>query len=123
MKGMYLGYKSNSNMSDAMANAPDSPLVIKLYAGSKLYTPSMFGGDIEEAQESFVKAVEKFEEIPSNLTNNWLYLDALAHLGISYFKNGDEVNAEKTFKKALEVEPDFYWVSKSLLPGLLASNE
>lgn len=121
MKGMYLGYKSSSNMDDAVEFAPDSPLVIKLFAGSKLYTPSMFGGDTEEAQESFIKAIEKFEEKPENIQSNWLYLDALAHLGISYQKNGDSENAEKIYRKAIELEPDFFWVSKSLLPSLLAS--
>ena len=121
MKGMYLGYKSNSYMSKAMELSPESPLVIKLYAGSKLYTPSMFGGDKDAAREHFDKAVELYEQNEKELTYNWLYLDALAHLGISYTQTGDKANAEIIFRKAIEKEPEFYWVSKSLLPELLAS--
>ncbi len=118
MKGMYLGYKSSSYMEDARKLSPESPLVIKLFAGSKLYTPEMFGGDSEVAKENFVKAVDSYENSGESLDQNWLYMDALAHLGISYKKVGENDKAEATFQKALKIEPDFYWVSKSLLPSL-----
>ncbi len=121
MKGMYLGYKSSSHMSSATEKDPDSPLVVKLFAGSKLYTPSMFGGDIEAARDSFIKAVEIFEKTPENIIENWLYLDALAHLGIAYQKLGDHENAKRVYEKALRIEPAFDWVGKALLPSLIAA--
>ena len=117
MKGAFLGMKSNGLMGKAMKEDPDSPLVMKLYGGSKQYTPAMWGGNKKEAAEYLEKAVKGYEA--SGATQyNWEYADALANLGIVYTSLERNSDAKTTFEKAIAYEPDFYWVKASLLPQL-----
>ncbi len=115
-KGMYLGPKSSGLVEEAYADEPNNPLVVKLYASSKLYTPEMFGGDPKEALVEFKRSVQLFEEA-GDTTNNWLYMDALAHLGITYGKVGQHQEAIEVYAKALSLEPEFNWVKYSLKPS------
>lgn len=114
-KGIYLGSKSSSLMDEALQESPESPLVWKLYANSKLFTPETWGGDKREALEAYKKAIYLYEK-RSTTTENWLYLDTLAWLGMAYEKNGDVRAAIETYEKALSTEPDFMWVKNVLLP-------
>lgn len=113
-KGMYLGSKSSSLIEKALKQSPNSPLVWKFYANSKLFTPEMFGGDLRVAIESFEKTLQLFEQ--KELINNWLYLDTMAFLGQAYQKNNETQKAIALYEKALNVEPDFNWVKYVLLP-------
>lgn len=115
-KGMFLGGKSSSLMEKAKSLDPYSPIVWKLYADSKLFTPETWGGDKNEAMKAYEKAKELVESQYSDLKSNWLYLDIMVWLGQSYQMNDEIDNAITTYKTALEVEPDFHWVSKQLLP-------
>lgn len=117
-KGVVLGYKSSAHLDNALKQSPDSPLVWKLYAQSKFFTPTAFGGSKEEAQKAFEKAVHLFEKEPQNLAYNWQYLDTMAWQGQCYEKNSQPQLAHTTYLKALEAEPDFTWVRKELLPAV-----
>ena len=79
----------------------------------------MFGGDIHEAIKHYEHAIQLYEE--NDLTNDWIYLDALAWLGIAYSKTDQLEKAKATFEKALSVEPEFTWVKNNLLPNLKKS--
>ena len=94
-------------MDAAIKSDPNSPLVQKLYAGSKLYTPKMFGGNSKEAVASYEKSVEIFEK--GETASNWLYLDALMGLSLAYQKVERVEDAKKTLNKALNIEPEFGW--------------
>jgi tetratricopeptide (TPR) repeat protein len=118
MKGMYLGPKSNSYIDKAFKINQHSALVWKVQGSSKLYTPAMFGGDVEEAVKAFEKSIALYEKNPDQLTNNWLYIDALAFLGQAYSKAGDVEKALQTYEKALRIEPEFNWVKYGLLPAI-----
>jgi tetratricopeptide (TPR) repeat protein len=115
-KGIYLGSKSSSLVEEAMKASPESYIVQKMYAGSKYYTPETFGGDVSEAARAFEKCIMLMEASSELTKENWLYLDALAHLGSSYMRLNQKAKAIATFEKALEIEPQFYWVSKVLMP-------
>lgn len=115
MKGIIYGSKSSSLMDDAMRKQNDSPMVQKLYGGSKLYTPKMFGGDPEEAVKAFEKAIEIYEQGETN--SNWMYLDTMVGLSMAYQKTEKTDQAKTTLNKALEVEPEYYW-AKSILASL-----
>ena len=117
MKGAYLGMKSNGLMDKAMKESPQSPLVLKLYGGSKQYTPAMWGGSKKKAAEYLEKAVAQYEA-NEDTQYNWLYADALANLGIVYTSLERTSDAQSAFEKAIAFEPEFYWVKASLLPQL-----
>lgn len=119
MMGMFLGPKSGSLIEKAKEQSPQSPLVMKLYANSKFFTPEMFGGDLDEAISSYNKCLQLYESQPNQLDNNWLYLDALAFAGQAYLKKGEKEKARQLFEKALKIEPEFMWVKQGLLPKAL----
>lgn len=117
MKGMTLGSKSSSLAEKATVLQPDSPLVWRVYANSKFYTPAAFGGDMKEAVKALEKCVALLEESNQPLASNWMYLDTLAFLGQAYQKTGDQAKAIATYENALTVEPQFGWIKNVLLPA------
>jgi len=116
LQGMFLGGKSGNLVEKAKKLNPNSPLVWKVYANSKYFTPEAFGGDLQEAIEAYEKCLALYEAKPETLRQNWMYLDALAFLGQAYMKNGDTGKAIVIYEKALAVEPEFGWIKYSLLP-------
>lgn len=116
-KGMFLGGKSSGLMEEALEADSKSPVVHKLYAGSKLFTPEMFGGSVTDAVNHYQKAIEFYESDSTNTVNSWLYLDAMAFLGIAHKKAKKIDDAIKVYKRALEKEPEFGWVENVLLPS------
>lgn len=116
MKGMTLGSKSGAYIDKSIKLDESNPCAWRQHASSKYFTPEMFGGDIDVAIESYEHSVSLFEE--NNEINNWMYLDALAWLGIAYQKKEQIEKAKKVFEKALEVEPSFMWVKNHLIPNL-----
>jgi tetratricopeptide (TPR) repeat protein len=116
MQGMFLGPKSSSLIEKAIKLSPSSPLVWKVQANSKFFTPEMFGGDLKESIAAYEKCIALYESKPDELKSNWMYLDALAFYGQACLKNGETGKSIATFEKALKTEPQFGWVKFSLLP-------
>lgn len=112
MKGMYLGMKSSGLMEDAMKLQPESPLVQKLYAGSKLYTPEMWGGDPQKAVLAYKKSLSLFEDAAK--MNNWMYLDTMMGLALAYNKIEENEKAISTLEEAIAIEPEYYWAKSTL---------
>jgi len=113
-KGMVYGYKSSSCLEKAYELAPKSPIVLSLQANSLYYTPTAFGGDKVEASKKFEQSVALFEEGAVN--DNWMYLYTLANLGQAYHAIDKDEQALAIYNQALELAPDFYYVSKVLKP-------
>ena len=113
MKGMILGMKSNNLMSEAVKEQPESPLVQRLYGGSKLYTPEMFGGDPEKAVIAYQKALEIYKN-KSETEENWHYLDAMMGLAMAYRSTDQDDKAKSTLEQAIEIEPQYYWAKSEL---------
>ncbi len=108
MKGMLYGMKSSSLSDRAIGQQPESPFVHKVYGGSKLYTPAMFGGDEDEAVRSLEKAISLYEK-NGDLENNWLYLESLVNLSMAYQKVDKIDMAKETLEKSLDIEPEYGW--------------
>lgn len=122
MQGMILGSKSSGLIEKAKKLNNSSPLVWKIYANSKFFTPEMWGGDLKEAILAYEKSIQLFEAKPDDLRFNWHYLDVLAFQGQAYLKDGQRAKAISTYEKALKVEPEFAWVKNVLLPKAQKSN-
>jgi tetratricopeptide (TPR) repeat protein len=117
MMGMVLGPKSSGLIEEAVKLAPLSAIVWKIQGNSKMFTPAMFGGDIEEAIKAYEKSIELFEKQPEALKNNWLYIDTMVFLGQAYSSEGQWAKAIAVYEKALKTEPNLGWVKFQLLPN------
>jgi tetratricopeptide (TPR) repeat protein len=115
-QAMFLGPKSSNLIDKAVKLNKESALVWKLYGNSKFFTPEIWGGSIDEAIAAYERSILLYERQPDQLKFNWLYLDALAFLGQSYYKKGEYAKAVATYEKALAAEPAFGWVERMLLP-------
>jgi hypothetical protein len=118
MKGMYLGFKSSSLLSDAYRKSTAHPLVLKIYGDYYWYTPEMFGGSKKNALAYYEQSKRAFEVLGQTV-ENWLYLDLLASLGQAQQVDGQLEMARVTYELALVTEPEFFYVSKGLLPTLI----
>ncbi len=116
MQGIFLGSKSSSLVEKAKKLSPTSPLVWKVAANAKFFTPEMWGGDLAEAIEGYEACIKHYEAQSETLKFNWMYLDALAFMGQAYVKNGENGKAITAYEKALRQEPEFGWVKFVLLP-------
>jgi tetratricopeptide (TPR) repeat protein len=113
-KGMTLGSKSSNLAEKGKQLEPTSPLAWKVYASNKYYTPSAFGGDLQEAIKAAEKSIHLFESNNASLKNNWSYLDTIVLLAQAYQKNNEKSKAIAAYEKALALEPQFYY-AKMLL--------
>lgn len=83
-----------------------------------MFTPPEWGGGAEEAVKNLKKAIELFAgDHPAAPEPSWGLAEAHAWLGQAYEKQGRKTEALASYRKALEVEPNFVWVSKVLIPG------
>ena len=119
MKGMTLGSQSGIHIGKAISLDSLNAAAWRQHANSKYFTPKMWGGDIQEAIKSYEFTISLFEK--NNQTKDWMYLDALAWLGIAYEKTDQIEKAKATYEKALKVEPEFTWIKNQLLPDLIES--
>ncbi len=115
INALTLGPKSKKYINKALEVNNKAPLALIQKGNAKNYMPKSFGGDTQEAIHYYKKAVEVFEEKGGG-TCNWLYLSTLAYLGKMYMEIGQEQAAIKTFRKALNIAPEFKWVKDELLP-------
>ncbi len=119
LKAPFIGPKNIKYSMLSMKQNPQNPMGYIQYGNSQFYMPPVFGGSKKEAVEHFKIAEKLMEKDKTQLENDWNYLSLLALIGQSYFEMEDYENAKFYYQKALQVEPNFLWVKKDLLPQLL----
>jgi GH35 family endo-1,4-beta-xylanase len=86
--------------------------------------PGMFGGDKEKAVERLQEAIRQFEDERStaasgdSLAPHWGHADAYVWLGIAHMKADRPDAARTAFQNALNVRPNYAWVTEVLMPKL-----
>jgi tetratricopeptide (TPR) repeat protein len=116
LAGMTMGPRASGQMDRAMELGPSNPRVWLLHGISGIFTPGMFGGGLDRAEERLRKSIELYErDRPAPPAPAWGLADAHAWLGQVMERRGKREEARAAYEKALEVEPDYRWVQ-----GLLA---
>ena len=119
LKGMTLGPKSSSAMDRAVELGPNNPRVWLMRGISAMFTPGMFGGGDDKADEFLTKAVSLFaSDKPIAPAPAWGHADAWLWIGQLRQKQGRIADARKAYTTALELQPDNQWIRTVLLPGL-----
>ena len=93
--GMHYGPKADAESKKALAIDSNNVRVYACLGRKYLYAPRMFGGDVNKAVESFLKATQldpKFDE-------NFVWL------AMAYRKKGDKESADKALQEALRLNP------------------
>lgn len=115
--GMTLGPKSGMEVSMAIKCDSSNPRAYLVRGISKYHTPPIWGGGVDKAVESLLKAISLYDSIPppDSLMPDWGWDEAYAWLGLCYMKKEDYVGAKLQFEKALEINPENRWVKYELL--------
>ncbi|MBC8185991.1 hypothetical protein H8E88_33320 [candidate division KSB1 bacterium] len=118
--GITLGPKSGMEMGKAKTLQPKNPRNYLIAGWSAFFTPKMFGGGKKKAKKNFELAVAYFDSfIVKNPTlPDWGKEEAYAWLGQVNTELKEFEAAEMNLKKALEIKPEYGWVSHVLLPDL-----
>lgn len=117
--GIRLGPRSGEAMDRALELGPNNPRVWLLRGIGAMFTPGMFGGGLDKAEQYLEHAIDLFpDDRPAPPAPAWGYADAYAWLGQVHQTNGDLEAARAAYEAALRIEPDYAWVRGFLLPGL-----
>ena len=119
LSGMTLGPKSSTLLDRAKELEPKNPRVWLIGGMSAMFTPKMFGGGTDKAEQDLRKAIALFEtDRPVAPTPSWGRADAYIWLGQALQKEEKIEDARAAYQKALEIQPGYQWVQRVLLPSL-----
>lgn len=82
------------------------------------YSPSVFGGDKEEALKYYLKGSAILEN-KRDTDQNWVYLNLLTTIALAYDKTDRPKDAKIICEKILRKEPNYKWVKDILYPRIL----
>jgi tetratricopeptide (TPR) repeat protein len=119
IRGVTLGPRSGNAMDRALELGPNNPRVWLLRGIGAMFTPSMFGGGVDKAEEYLNKALALFpNDRPAPPMPAWGYAEAYIWMGQVHKRRDRIDDARQAFNRALELQPDNGWVRHVLLPGL-----
>ena len=119
MSGMTLGPKAAGLLDRAKELEPKNPRVWLVSGMSAMFTPKMFGGGTDKAEQDLRRALTYFEtDQPTAPAPSWGRADAYIWLGQALHKNDRINDARAAYEKALELQPENGWVRNVLLPSL-----
>ena len=115
-KGASLGYQSAMAINHAEQLAPNNPRVLLIKGMGKLFTPPIYGGDRNQAVQSFDRTIAL---LPTGRADavNWGLDDAYIWRGMAQQAAGDVQGARTSFQQALRVAPQQGWAT-ALLTGI-----
>ncbi len=116
MKATILAVGMLSDLRSAYNKQPDDPWLKILYGNVFLYMPDMLGGDIEKSIAYYEDARKLFEQNPDEIRENWLYLQLLVTIGLSYEKSGQLEKASEMYAWLMKEYPQYTFVTETLYP-------
>ena len=119
LSGMTLGPKAGGLLERAKELEPKNPRVWLISGQSAMFTPKMFGGGVDKAEQEFRKAITFYEtDRPAAPAPSWGRADAYVWLGQALQKQEKPTEAKAAYEKALELQPGYQWVQRVLLPSV-----
>ncbi|EHL88226.1 tetratricopeptide repeat protein [Coprobacter fastidiosus] len=103
----------------SIAKGPNDPYVNILYSNILFYMPGIFGGDTEKALQGYKKALQTMDADPELKKNNWMYIQLMVTIGVVEEKRENYVEAQKMYRKVLELYPEYAHVKNVSYPRLL----
>ena len=97
---------------------PKNPRIL-LAQGIAVFRDPGSREDAAGAENALKQASKQFENEPSAESwPNWGYAETFAWLGRVLQQKGDVNGARQSYERALAIQPDYKWVSATLLPSL-----
>jgi len=116
-KAVVFGHRSFSENKLAQELDPDDPQVLMEKGNIEFYKPDIFNPSSEEAARIYREALKQYENTPGGVDHNWLYLNTLRSLAKAYIASGAYQQADETYRKMLQVEPELSWIRDKHYPA------
>ncbi|MEP6730895.1 MAG: tetratricopeptide repeat protein [bacterium] len=114
-----LGMEIQRVSAEAAQLGPNNPRVSLVQGMGALFTPPEWGGGPAAAEKLFLKSAEQFAtDHPVAPAPSWGRGEVYAWLGMVYERTGRKTEAMTAYRKALDAEPNYPWVSRVLIPAL-----
>jgi tetratricopeptide (TPR) repeat protein len=115
MTAMQLGPKAAAAMDRALELGPHNPRVWLMRGIGAMFTPSMFGGGVDRAEQYLAESVSFYNaDKPAPPLPAWGRAEAYIWLGQAYAKAGKQDSAHVAFERATELEPANGWARQLL---------
>lgn len=118
---LFRGMLKNANK--AIEKGKDNAFANILYANIMFYMPNMFGGDNNKALDCYKQALSIMERTPEEITDNWLYIQAMISIALVNEKMGNYDVSEQMLLQVMEIEPRYTYVKDVLYPRLLGKKK
>lgn len=120
MLGMSLGPKSGIAMGKAMQLEPRNPRNYLIAGLSAYFTPKMFGGGKDKAEENLRQALTCYDscKVDNAVLPDWGHEEAYAWLGLLQMEQEQLAQAAESFANSLAINPQYNWVHYVLQPEL-----
>lgn len=109
-KAPFIGGKSYEYAEKALKLSPKNAFAYQQLGNIKFYSPKIFGGSKNEALTNYLKALQIMEKTPSNLNNNWNYINLLSNIAMTYKKLGNNSMQKKYYQKIQRLVPQCKWI-------------
>jgi tetratricopeptide (TPR) repeat protein len=111
---------STAAMDSAASLGPENPRVLLMRGIAAFYTAPKDSGGPAVAERLLTRAIELFAtEKPVAGAPSWGHAEAYAWLGQAQSEQGNVEAAVASYRKALEIAPQYGWVAGALLPDAM----
>lgn len=117
IKAPFIGMKSLKYVKEAVAADSANYFAQIQYGNVLYYMPAMFGGSRSEAIKHYNTAKKLMVAQGAN-KNNWLYMNLLLTLADAYKKNNDWLSVKACYDEALQLQPNYPYITEKLYPTL-----
>jgi len=118
-KAIFLGPESRNCINKALKLEPLNMQALIDKGNLLYYSPSVFGGNKQEALNYFLKGIKVMER-NKEINQSWVYLNLLTMIASVYEDTHKLEEAKLIYEKIMHNEPDINWVKNGLYPNLLA---
>jgi tetratricopeptide (TPR) repeat protein len=113
------GPRVQTEMTAATTMGPSNPRVWLLKGIQSIYTPAQYGGGLSIAEDQLKRAIQLFvTDAPTPPEPSWGKAEAYVWLGQALQKQNRMAEARTAYQQALVLQPEYPWVTYSLLPSL-----
>ena len=119
LRAITLGRQAGQAMDRAIELGPNDPRVWLLRGIGAIFSPAMFGGGLERAEEYLRRAIDLYPaDRPARPNPAWGHDEAYTWMGIVHQRRKRPEEARAAFERALAIEPENGWVRYNLLPSV-----
>ena len=119
IRAIFLAGEAKRLTDEAYNKDPDGLISISVKANQLQFTPSAFGGSVNESLEYYKRIIEQYDSGNVEKIDDWRYINTLVILAGAYEKLDRYNEACLIYEKIIATDPDIGWINNGLYPAAL----